>query len=113
MIMSLITANTAGSTKRSVVNALFFVSYCAGNIVGPFAFKSSEAPEYTSGIIAMLVSYCAEIVLMLAFAAYMMYLNKKKEEALDTGLGQDEADRIAAGFSDQTDRENPYFRYYY
>ncbi|GAM38105.1 hypothetical protein TCE0_033r08580 [Talaromyces pinophilus] len=113
MIMSLITANTAGSTKRSVVNALFFVSYCAGNIVGPFAFKPSEAPEYTSGIIAMLVSYCAEIVLMLAFAAYMMYLNKKKEESLDTGLGQDEADRIAAGFSDQTDRENPYFRYYY
>ena len=50
---------------------------------------------------------------MLTFAAYMMHLNKQKEEALDTGLGQDEADRVAAGFSDQTDRENPYFRYYH
>ena len=81
--------------------------------MGPFAFKPKEAPEYTSGIIAMLVAYCAEIVLLLAFAAYMMYLNKQKEAALETGSGQDEVLRFAAGFSDQTDRENPYFRYSY
>jgi len=113
MIMSLITANTAGSTKRSVVNAMFFISYCVGNIVGPFAFKPSESPEYTSGIIAMLVAYCAEIALMLAFVAYAIYLNKSKEDALEASPVQNDADRIAASFSDQTDRENPYFRYYY
>ncbi|KAJ6024666.1 MFS general substrate transporter [Penicillium herquei] len=87
MIMSLITANTGGSTKRTVVSALFFVSYCVGNIVGPFSFKDNEAPTYTSGIIAMLVAYCVEIFLLLSFAAY------------------------AGADFDQTDREDVFFRY--
>lgn len=112
MIMSLITANTGGSTKRTVTNALFFISYCVGNIIGPFAFKSSEAPVYQSGITAMLVAYCVEIVALLAFAVYMAMLNKKKENAMTTG-DEDEAMKVLASFSDLTDKENIYFRYTY
>jgi uncharacterized membrane protein len=58
--MSLITANTGGSTKRTTLNALFFISYCAGNIIGPFAFKPSEAPVYRSGIIAIIRTVLSE-----------------------------------------------------
>ena len=58
MCTSLITANTSSSTKRTTVNALFFISYCAGNIIGPFAFKTSEASVHRSEIIAILVAYC-------------------------------------------------------
>lgn len=115
MIMSLITANTAGSTKRSVVNAMFFVSYCLGNIIGPFAFKTSEAPVYTSGITAMLVAYCVKIVALLFFAVYAAFLNRGKEKQRDS-LDLDDADednRFQAGFSDLTDRENPFFKYSY
>ena len=116
MIMSLITANTAGSTKRTTVNALFFVSYCVGNIIGPFAFKPSEAPVYTSGITAILVAYCVEIVALLSFAVYAAFLNKKKEEAtgpITAGDSVDDDERVQASFSDLTDIENPYFRYTY
>lgn len=112
MIMSLITANTAGSTKRTVTNALFFVSYCAGNIIGPFAFKTSEAPIYSSGIIAMLVAYCVEIVALLGFAAYAASLNKRREQ-ISAADSMDDDERVLASFSDLTDRENPYFRYVY
>ncbi|PYH64286.1 MFS allantoate transporter [Aspergillus vadensis CBS 113365] len=106
MIMSLITANTGGTTKRSVVNAIFFISYCVGNIVGLFAFKSNEAPQYTSGIIAMLVAYCVEIFLLLGFAVYATYLNRKKDGITITS-GWTDSD------VDQTDRENVHFRYSY
>ena len=114
--MSLITANVAGSTKRSAVNAIFFISYCVGNIIGPFAFKSSEAPVYTSGIVAILVAYCVEIGLLVAFAFYMIMMNKKKASALaalQAAHAGDEQERALAAFSDHTDLENPFFRYTY
>ena len=44
--LSLIASNTAGYTKKTVVSAIFFVGYCAGNIVGPQTFYSVEAPFY-------------------------------------------------------------------
>ncbi|KAL1854509.1 hypothetical protein VTK73DRAFT_8731 [Phialemonium thermophilum] len=116
MIMSLITANTAGSTKRSTVNAVFFISYCVGNIIGPFAFKANEAPVYTSGIIAVLVGFCVEIALLCAFAVYMRYMNKRKADTLaqlQVETGNDEQERALAAFSDHTDWENPYFKYTY
>lgn len=114
MIMSLITANTGGSTKRTVVSALFFVSYCVGNIVGPFSFKDNEAPRYTSGIVAMLVAYCVEIFLLLSFAAYASMLNKKKEQGLHSqGMNLEDANLQASteGDFDQTDSEDIFFRY--
>ena len=116
MIMSLITANTAGSTKRSTVNALFFISYCVGNIIGPFSFKPSEAPVYESGIIAIMVAYCVEIGLLVSFAFYMAWMNRRKAASLATlqsEIGADEQQRALAAFSDHTDRENPYFRFSY
>lgn len=116
MIMSLITANTGGSTKRSVVNGMFFISYCVGNIIGPFSFKSNEAPKYTSGIVAMLVAYCAEIFLLLAFATYAAMQNKIKDKILREG-GLSLENQIHQSLEetpvDQTDMEDIYFRYTY
>lgn len=114
--MSLITANTGGSTKRSAVNGIFFISYCIGNIIGPFSFKESEAPKYNSGIIAMLVAYCVEIFLLLTFAFYAAMLNKKKEGALgQDGIGLRNASfqSMDTNVADQTDQEDPLFRYSY
>ena len=113
--MSLITANVAGSTKRTTVNALFFISYCVGNIIGPFAFKSSEAPRYPSGIIAIMVAYCIEIVVLLLFSRYLSWRNRvKARDVVEKGLGAaTEEERALMGFQDLTDVENPYFRYTY
>lgn len=113
MIMSLITANTAGSTKRSTVNAAFFVSYCVGNIIGPFAFKTTEAPAYTSGIIAVLVAFVVEIAALSLFALYMAGLNKRKEKKQMEAVGRAGADEDQSSFEDLTDFQNPSFRYTY
>lgn len=115
MCMSLITANTAGSTKRTTVSAIFFISYCVGNIIGPFAFKSSEAPRYPSGIIAIMVSYCVEIVVLLVFSRYLSWRNKvKARDLVEKGLTTtSEEERAFIGFRDLTDMENPFFKYSY
>ena len=110
MIMSLITANTGGSTKRTVVNAAFFVSYCVGNIIGPFAFKVTEAPVYQSGITAVLVAFVAEIALLLSYALYAILLNKRKISREAQVVGEN---RTVNGLQDLTDDENAYFRYSY
>jgi hypothetical protein len=77
--MSLITANTAGSTKQTTVNAFFFISYCIGNIVRPFAFNSSEAPRYPSGIITVMIAYCVEIMVLALFALHLAFQNRLKD----------------------------------
>lgn len=114
--MSLFVSNTAGSTKKTVVNASFFVSYCVGNIIGPFAFISSEAPTYPSGIVAILVSYCVEIAILALFAVYLAWQNKVKERRLQADpslLAASDEEKKLAGFRDLTDWENPWFRYQY
>jgi len=113
--MSLITANTGGSTKRTTVNALFFISYCAGNIIGPFAFKTTEAPIYRSGIIAILVAYCVEIAVLISFALYLAKANRRKEYALtESGkCNASEEEKCVMAFRDLTDLENPFFRFSY
>jgi hypothetical protein len=113
MCMSLITANTAGSTKRTTVNALFFISYCVGNIIGPFAFKSSEAPTYPSGIVAIMVAYCVEIVVLIGFALHLAACNKRKAAGLiESGMiNASEDEKALMAFKDLTDMENPFFKY--
>ncbi|KIY71116.1 putative MFS transporter [Cylindrobasidium torrendii FP15055 ss-10] len=63
LIISWLSANTAGSTKRSITISGFNGASAAGNIVGPYLFKDSEAPLYLSGLKASLIIF---IVLMAA-----------------------------------------------
>ena len=44
--LSMVSSNVAGFTKKSVVSAMMFLAYCAGNIIGPFLFFADEAPRY-------------------------------------------------------------------
>ncbi|RKL33497.1 hypothetical protein BFJ72_g10013 [Fusarium proliferatum] len=43
MMLSLISNNVAGFTKKSTVNIVFLLGYCAGNIAGPQFFIPTEA----------------------------------------------------------------------
>lgn len=46
LAVSLITANIAGRTKRSCCSALFFITYCIGNIIGPQFYMNKEKPSF-------------------------------------------------------------------
>ncbi|THC99638.1 hypothetical protein EYZ11_000905 [Aspergillus tanneri] len=44
--MAMISSNIGGFTKRATVSAVYFIMYCAGNIIGPQLFFDREAPKY-------------------------------------------------------------------
>ncbi|KPM41402.1 hypothetical protein AK830_g5188 [Neonectria ditissima] len=102
------TANTAGHTKKVTTNALIFIAYCVSNIVAPQFFKAKQAPTYSLGIAAILGSYILAMIIIILYAAYCWWENKRRD-AIDEASGE----RVHADtdFRDLTDKQNIHFRY--
>ncbi|KAF4947677.1 hypothetical protein FGADI_10248 [Fusarium gaditjirri] len=45
-ILSLVSSNITGHTKKATVNGMLFVGFCVGYIIGPLTFIAREAPAY-------------------------------------------------------------------
>jgi hypothetical protein len=45
-ILSLVSSNITGHTKKSTVNGMVFFGFCIGYIIGPLTFLTEEAPGY-------------------------------------------------------------------
>lgn len=56
ILLSLISSNVAGFSKKLMTTSMTFVSFCVGNIVSPQLFLTRESPTYGTGIRAMLVA---------------------------------------------------------
>ncbi|CAK1363431.1 unnamed protein product [Cercospora beticola] len=114
MILSLTTANTAGHTKKVVTNAVLFLGYCTGNIVGPFFYLESQQPGYELGIWSMIVSHLIEFVVILVLRMLLSRENKRRDmiQSMQEG-GLEGRDLDGTAFADLTDRENLNFRYIY
>ncbi|GLA77516.1 hypothetical protein AtubIFM55763_009703 [Aspergillus tubingensis] len=106
MIISLITRNTAGQTKKSLTMTFLFVGWAVGNLIAPQIFQNSDAPRYLHGFLAHIVIYAVFIALVVLTRVILMRRNKAKE-----GESSDVSHELA--FQDLTDRENPNFRYVY
>ncbi|KEF63788.1 uncharacterized protein A1O9_01766 [Exophiala aquamarina CBS 119918] len=105
--MSVATANTAGHTKKVTTNAVLLIGYCLGNFIGPFFFKTNQAPRYNLGTGMMLFCVGFQVLCISALWLLFIYRNRSKEEP------QTDSDRRTAranGFLDVTDRNNPYFK---
>ncbi|OQO10871.1 hypothetical protein B0A48_04172 [Cryoendolithus antarcticus] len=105
VLMSMVIANTAGYTKRSVGSSGMFVGYCLGNFMGPLVFLQSEKPLYTTGWIVTVATSAACIVLALIYRWVCARENKKRD-----------ASGVMEGYEhafedDSTDMKNPQFRY--
>lgn len=91
--------------------------YCVGQIAGPQFFKRAEAPAYHSGIIAMLCSFCINLVLNQLLRFIYVRENKRRDRALE-GRPEEEVAEMKhegelRGFEDATDKENvSHCRYY-
>lgn len=109
LILSLQIGNVAGHTKKVVSNAVTFLGYCFGNLIGPFFYKVSQSPTYPLGIATMIICNIAEVVIILTLGILLARENKKRDE-LQKGV---ERDLDSTAFSDMTDRENINFRYVY
>lgn len=106
--LAMFQANTAGHSKKTTVNAMDYVAYAVGNIIGPQTFISDQAPKYTGAVIAMLLCYAVSIVLALAYGMACKWENKQRDKSRSV---ESDFNEHAADFLDLTDKQNSSFRY--
>ncbi|KAJ4211554.1 hypothetical protein NW759_012465 [Fusarium solani] len=111
MVFAMSTANFAGFTKKTTVNAAIFVAYCAANIASPQLFKASEAPNYESGFTACVICLSAAAVLSGVLRYYLIWENKKRDQLYGVPENNPEEVDLAQNLEDKTDAELPEFRY--
>ncbi|KAJ5676638.1 uncharacterized protein N7477_002271 [Penicillium maclennaniae] len=102
--------NRGGYTKKSTGVALVFFAYCAGNVIGPHAFLSKEAPIYETGCRVMLSFAAAQIALAICLRILLTRSNRQSDAAAASSQAiadMSEYDELA----DLTDFENLNFRY--
>lgn len=108
-ILSNISANSSGFTKKWTVSSINLVGYAAANIAGPQTFISTQAPSYRGAKISMIVCYSCMIVILITLLTLNLEENKRRDriaaERGNKGIFQN------TEFSDLTDFENPNFRY--
>ncbi|ODV64647.1 allantoate permease [Hyphopichia burtonii NRRL Y-1933] len=104
-VLSCIGSNVLGTTKKQTTNAIYLISYCVGNLVGPQTFKASESPDYPSAKLAIVICGAISLVTLIVLWVYLEWENKRRDK------NQTELHIENIEFADLTDKENPYFRY--
>ncbi|KAE8364517.1 major facilitator superfamily domain-containing protein [Aspergillus caelatus] len=132
--------NTAGDTKRKCTSAVVLIGMCAGNVIGPQLYSTSQAPLYRPGLISNLILFVIVGVFAILTNLYLIYLNRKHaQRRLDLGKSAQVVDESMLskqkvgkaveledvnalpqqnqtedkGFSDTTDLKNEDFIYVY
>ncbi|GFF83921.1 uncharacterized transporter C757.13 [Aspergillus lentulus] len=70
--------NTAGDTKRKCTSAVVLVGMCAGNVIGPQLYSTSQAPLYRPGLISNLIMFVIVAGFSIMTNLYLVYLNRKQ-----------------------------------
>ncbi|OBR16461.1 Major facilitator superfamily transporter [Colletotrichum higginsianum IMI 349063] len=115
ILLSLTASNVKGNTKRAIVNAMFFVGYCAGCIGAPQLW--TEKPRYFNGVVTAIVTWCLLFVEIIVYRYLCSRDNSKRDADLSgaqsSGSGHDEVTLDAGGApdSDMTDKQDRQFRY--
>ncbi|KAE8168423.1 major facilitator superfamily domain-containing protein [Aspergillus tamarii] len=112
LTLSMSTGNIGGFTKKTTVNAMVFIGYCAGNIIGPHLFFPDEEPSYPSGFLAMLICFVISLVLSLCLRYYLIWENNRRDRLGHVDSG-DSVENLDATILDKTDKELSQFRYVY
>lgn len=107
-MLSIISSNVSGHTKKITINAIFLIGYCVGNLIGPQTFIDSQAPTYYGAKIAIVVNGAASLIVLVLIWYSFWYDNKKR----DKNWTKEEFRSVEnQEFLDLTDKENPNFRY--
>ncbi|KAK6454276.1 allantoate permease [Scheffersomyces xylosifermentans] len=111
-LLSVISSNVAGHTKKVTVNAIYLIGYCVGNLIGPQTFLAQEAPGYRTAKICI-VSF-GTVSLVFLFAIWYSYWQENKIRDRNASKSEEELEMIENHeFADLTDKENLLFRYEY
>jgi len=107
-LLSLLSSNVAGYTKKTTVAALYLIGYCTGNIIGPQTFRPEDKPRYVPAEITIIVCW-AVCWLDLGFIYWYYRRMNKKNAAIRAAPGYTKLDKQE--FLDLTDKENHEFVY--
>jgi len=107
-LLSLISTNVAGYTKKTTVAAFYLIGYCVGNLIGPQTFRTQDAPGYVPAKITILVCWGLCLVDLAFIWWYCVRQNVKKQAVRNS---PDYTKLENQEFLDLTDRENPEFSY--
>ncbi|KAK6068209.1 major facilitator superfamily transporter [Seiridium cupressi] len=108
VLLSLVSSNVAGFSKKLMTTSMVFVSFCVGNIVSPQLFISTEAPGYRTGVRAMLVAIILCQILSLALGLYYYFENKRRDKMVERMLTSEVVlpELENEEFLDRTDKED-------
>lgn len=117
ILISLTASNVKGNTKRAIVNAMFFIGYCAGCIGAPQLW--THKPRYFSGVVTGIVTWCLLFVAIVGYRFICGRDNAQREAEKAGGSEQGRSsahgevllDETGAPTSDLTDKEDRAFRY--
>ncbi|KAI0439111.1 major facilitator superfamily transporter allantoate [Xylaria telfairii] len=107
-VLSLISSNIAGWTKKTTAAAMYLVAYCVGNIIGPQVFRPGDAPAYHTAITVVVIAQILAYLTMIFIYFWCKRQNLAKA-SIRTGPGYSKIE--GQEFMDLTDRENPEFTY--
>ncbi|KAF7553812.1 hypothetical protein G7046_g6994 [Stylonectria norvegica] len=82
IMLSLISSNIAGVTKKVTTTLIAFVFFCVGNIVSPQLFRANEAPQYQTAMRSLLVAMALTQVLTILLGFYYGYENRRRDRVL-------------------------------
>ncbi|OHF04260.1 major facilitator superfamily transporter [Colletotrichum orchidophilum] len=114
ILLSLTASNVKGNTKRAIVNAMFFIGYCAGCIGAPQLW--TKKPRYFNGVVTAIVTWCLLFVEIVVYRYLCAKDNSKRDAALSGGQQRQSEDEVVldaggAPESDLTDQQDKLFRY--
>lgn len=108
IILSLSASNVKGNTKRSIVNTLFFIGYCASNIGAPQLWTTDAAPRYFDGVVLNISAWCTTILAISLYWGLCYFDNRRRDQGHAAYPG-----RVYQPGEDLTDKEDNLFRYSY
>lgn len=102
-------ANTAGHTKKTVVNAVNFTAYCVSNIIAPQFFITSEAPGYATGYHSILGFTTASFLCIVTYGTGCYFENKRRDKKF--GNADDNFDAEVDALDSTDKQKEAFFRY--
>ncbi|KAK0635969.1 major facilitator superfamily domain-containing protein [Bombardia bombarda] len=122
LVLSLVQVNYRGVTKKMTATALCFLMYCAGNIIGPQLFRTSEAPTYHTAFGGIIICYSLVAAISMGLISYLRRVNARRvreqrprEAVAQNGTHIVNEDELIwfQDYEDTTDWKTPGFGYRY
>ena len=110
MLLSLMSANTAGHTKKAVTAGLVWIAYSISNGIAPITVLTQEKDQHYPTAFFIIIGFMSASFILLALLSLYLRRQNKKRDAIRL-VSREESARTA--FLDMTDMKNQNFRYHY